>query len=100
VLPNLSHLINGRPSPGVDRQLFVEDVAVIERERRQPRVERMILICWILIAIKHVAIIWVCQHYAVPFHQLWVNFPTWLLGTLATAIYYRRIWRDTRRQVN
>ncbi len=96
MLPNLSHLINGRPAPGVDRQLFVEDVTVIERERRQPRVERMILVCWILIAIKHVAIIWVCQHYPVPFHQLWVNFPTWLLGALATGLYYRRIWQDTR----
>lgn len=97
MLPNLSHLINGRPSPGVDRLVFVEEVAVVARERRNPRVERMILICWILIAIKHVAIIWVCRHYPVPFHQLWVNFPTWLLGALATGIYYRRIWRDTRK---
>lgn len=96
MLPNLSHLINGRPAPGVDRQLFVEEVVVLDRERRNPRVERTILVCWILIAIKHVAIIWVCRHYAVPFHQLWVNFPTWLLGALATAVYYQRIWRDTR----
>ena len=28
-----------------------------------------------------------------PFHQLWINFPTWLLGTLATGIY---IWRIRR----
>jgi len=62
-------------------------------DRRDPRVERLILICWILIAIKHVAVIWAVHRYAVPFHQLWVNFPTWMLGVLATGLYY---WRTRR----
>jgi hypothetical protein len=73
--------------------MFVEDVVVHEPERRNPRVERLILFCWVLIAVKHVAIIWVCNRYPVPFHQLWVNFPTWLLGALATGIY---LWRMRR----
>jgi len=47
----------------------------------------------VLITVKHVAIIWACRHYPVPFHQLWVNFPTWLLGALATAVYYGRLRR-------
>jgi len=51
------------------------------------------LVCWILIAVKHVLIIWACRHYPVPFHQLWVNFPTWLLGALATGLYFGRVYR-------
>jgi hypothetical protein len=91
---NLVQLITGRPAPGLDRHAFVEAVQVDRRERRNPRVERMIFVCWILIAVKHVLIIWACNHYPrIPFHQLWVNFPTWLLGALATGIYYGRVWR-------
>jgi uncharacterized integral membrane protein len=90
---NLVQLIIGRPAPALARQGFIEDVHVADREPRRPGVERLILVCWILIAIKHVAVIWAVHHYAVPFHQLWVNFPTWLLGVLATGIYY---WRGRR----
>ncbi len=92
---NLIQLITGRPPPpDVERNAFVEEVRVYQGEPRNPRLERLILICWILIAIKHVLIIWACQHYPVPFHQLWVNFPTWLLGVLATGIYFGRVWRN------
>ena len=54
------------------------------------RAEKIILLCWGLIALKHVAIIWAVHHYAVPFHQLWINFPTFLLGLVATWAYYAR----------
>ncbi len=57
-------------------------------EPRNPRVERFILICWMLIAIKHVLVIWVVHHYHMPFHQLLVNAPTWLFGVLATGAYF------------
>jgi len=40
--------------------------------------------------VKHVAVIWAVHHYAVPFHQLWVNAPTFALGLLATGAYYLR----------
>jgi hypothetical protein len=90
---NLNQLIGGRPpSPEVERSAFVEHVQV-ERaaaERREPRVEWLIAICWLLIAAKHVFIIWACRTYPVPFHQLWINFPTWMLGALATGIYFAR----------
>jgi hypothetical protein len=69
---------------------FVEKVTVTEWKKPNPRTEKLILIAWVLIAIKHVAVIWAVHHYPIPFHQLWVNFPTWLLGTLATMIYFRR----------
>lgn len=97
---NLLQLISGRPPPPeIERSAFIEAVR-IERDvdaQRNPRLERLILICWILIAVKHVLIIWVCHRYPVPFHQLWINFPTWLLGVLATALYYGRVWRSARR---
>jgi hypothetical protein len=86
---NLVQLIIGRPPPaGAVEYAFVEDVRVRHRSRRNRRVERTILTCWLLIAVKHVLIIWACRHYPVPFHQLWVNLPTWLLGALATGVYY------------
>jgi hypothetical protein len=86
---NLLQLISGRPPPPeVERSAFIESVQVHPGERRHPRVERLILVCWLLIAVKHVLIIWICQRYPVPYHQLWINFPTWLLGALATGIYF------------
>jgi len=90
---NLARLITGQPPPDLDRLAFVEEVRVSRRVPRNPGVERLILLCWVLIAVKHVLIIWVCRHYPVPFHQLWVNLPTWLLGALATGIYYARVAR-------
>ena len=67
---------------------FVAEVEVRLTEAPNPRVERLILYCWILIAIKHVAVIWAVYHYRIPFHQLWVNAPTWLLAAVATGVYY------------
>ncbi len=67
---------------------FVSEVNLQQSTAPNPRVERFILICWILIAIKHVAVIWAVYHYPIPFHQLWVNAPTWLLATIATVVYY------------
>ena len=91
---NLLRLITRLPSEHANA--FVEEVVVRERLPRNPRVERTIFVCWVLIAIKHVLIIWACQRYPVPFHQLWVNFPTWLLGALATGIYYARVARSRK----
>lgn len=90
---NLLQLITPRPHPASARTAFVAAVVVEEREPRNPRVERLIFIYWILIAVKHVLVIWACRHYPIPFHQLWINFPTWLLGALATGIYLRRVRR-------
>jgi hypothetical protein len=69
---------------------FITEVRVGEPVPRNPRAEKIILVCWLLIAVKHVAVIWAVHHYAVPFHQLWVNFPTFLLGIVATWVYYAR----------
>ncbi len=87
---NLLRLVSREPAAGYERG-FVTEVRVKRPRKRDPKVERFILICWILIAVKHVAIIYVVHHWRVPFHQLWVNFPTWALGVLATAVYW---WRE------
>jgi hypothetical protein len=89
MLADLLQLITRR-SPQVYEQAFIEEVHATRPPGPDPRVERVILICWALIAVKHVVVIWAVRHYAVPFSQLWVNAPTWLLGVLATFVYYFR----------
>jgi hypothetical protein len=86
---NLLQWITRQPARGYDRA-FVTAVNVSRPVPRNPRAEKIILVCWALIAIKHVAVIWAVHHYAVPFHQLWINFPTFLLGLVATCAYYAR----------
>ncbi|MCC6415397.1 MAG: hypothetical protein IT582_05780 [Opitutaceae bacterium] len=86
---NLLRLISGPPPTGTDTN-FVVSVNPRPKPVRDPRTERFILICWILIAIKHVAVIYACHHWPVPFHQLWINAPTFALGLLATVVYYGR----------
>lgn len=93
MIANLVQLLSGRPSPELEHRAFVREVGVRQREPRSGRVERLILICWLLIAVKHVAVLWAVAHYPVPFNALWVNAPTWLLGVLATGLYYWRVRR-------
>lgn len=94
MFPNLVQLLSGRVAPAVEHNAFVEDVHVAEREPRNPKVERLFLVCWLLIAVKHVTVLWAVYHYHVPFNALWVNFPTWMLGVLATGIYFWRVRRN------
>lgn len=91
---NLFQLISRHRPPIAGPGAFVEDVVVHHREKRNPKTERLILWCWVLIAVKHVLIILAVWKYHIPFHQLWVNFPTWLAGVLATGVYY---WNTRKR---
>lgn len=91
---NFVQLITGRvAAPANGRPAFIQDVRLTLRPVRDPRVVRLLAAGWILITVKHVAIIWAVWHYRVPLHQLWINFPTWLLGVLATAVYFGRTRR-------
>jgi hypothetical protein len=46
---NLVQLITGsHPTPEIDRHAFVQEVRVRPVERRNRKVERTILICWIM----------------------------------------------------
>ena len=94
VFANFVQLITGRlPAPQAGSLAFVQDVRVTDVPVRDPRVVRLLALGWVLITVKHVAIIWAVWHYHVPVHQLWINFPTWLLGVLATALYFGRTRR-------
>jgi hypothetical protein len=86
---NLLQLFSPRDPADFDRA-FIRSVEVRRRVPADPRAEKIILLCWALIAVKHVLVIWAVHHYAMPFHQLWVNFPTFLLGVVATWAYYAR----------
>jgi hypothetical protein len=81
---------SGQPTPVDYERGFVEEVQVIRRLPPNPRMLLFLLICWVAIAIKHVAVIYACLHWPVPFHQLWINAPTFALGLLATVVYWRR----------
>jgi hypothetical protein len=89
MFPDFFHF-KARQLPGDYDRAFITAVKVQRANIRNPRVEKVILVCWGLIAVKHVAVIWAVHHYPVPFHQLWINFPTFLLGLLATLAYYLR----------
>jgi len=86
---NLLQFFAGRDPDDFDRK-FIEEVRVRRPVPASPNAEKIILLCWGLIAVKHVLVIWAVDRYAVPFHQLWVNFPTFLLGLVATWAYYAR----------
>lgn len=83
--------IAGRPASTPYERAFVSDVRVRRPRERDPRMMKFILICWLLIAVKHILVIWAVSHYRMPFHQLIVNAPTWIFATLTTAAY---IWRE------
>ena len=85
---SLLQLLTGRPPPELEHSAFVQEIRVTTGERRNPRLERIILICWLAIANKHGLVLWAVYRYHIPFSPLWVNAPTWLLGVLATGIYY------------
>jgi hypothetical protein len=86
---NLLQFLSPRDPADFDRA-FIRSVEVKRPVPRDPRAEKIILLCWALIAVKHVLVIWAVHRYAMPFHQLWVNFPTFLLGAVATWAYYAR----------
>jgi hypothetical protein len=88
VFADFFHFKTRQRSPD-DNQGFITATVAPPAEPRNQRVEQVILICWVLIAVKHIAVIWAVSHYAVPFHQLWINAPTFFLGLLATLAYYR-----------
>jgi hypothetical protein len=89
VFSNLLHLFS-RKSPPDYEQGFVKEVTITQRPARNIRLERIILACWILIALKSVAVVWAVRHYHVPFSPLWVIVPTVVFAALCTGVYY---WR-------
>ncbi len=87
---NLIQLITRRAPPDTYDLAFVKEVSLRVKSRRSPRVERFILICWGLIAVKCWLVTWLIAKYQVPIDPLWVVAPTVAFALLCTAIYF---WR-------
>ncbi|HVW21038.1 MAG TPA: hypothetical protein VHC86_07455 [Opitutaceae bacterium] len=90
MFPNLLRLITRKPPASYDRS-FVEEVRVPrERRRRNPKIDRLFAVGWILVALKTAFVIWAVPRYHIPFSAMWVVIPTLIFAALCTALYY---WR-------
>jgi hypothetical protein len=89
VFPNLLSLISRRPTPDYD-QGFVVEVRTRSPRVRNPRIERLFVIAWVLIALKTAFVLWAVPHYHIPFSPYWVVVPTLMFAALCTAVYFRR----------
>ncbi|HXN34758.1 MAG TPA: hypothetical protein VN877_01210 [Opitutaceae bacterium] len=89
MLADFIRLINRRP-PGDYERGFVRKVSVRHRVPRNRRVERLIALCWVLILVKSVAVVWLFGHYHVPVNPLWVIAPTVVFAALCTVVYMLR----------
>lgn len=91
MIPNLLQLLH-RPSPSDDGRGFVEEVRLVDHlPKRNPRVEKVLLICWLLIVVKCWAVIWLIERYEMELNPMWVNAPTVAFALMCTAVYF---WRD------
>jgi hypothetical protein len=88
MLSNLFQLITRRPPASLD-QVFVKDVHITRSRPRSRKLERLILLGWVLIGVKSGLIIWAVHKYHVPIDPLWVIGPTVLFALLCTAVYFR-----------
>jgi len=82
-------LINRRPPTDYERG-FVRSVTVRGRSPRNRRLERLFVVCWVLIVIKSFAVVWLFDRYHVPVNPLWVIAPTLIFASLCTAVYLLR----------
>lgn len=88
---NFVQLISGHLPPD-DEHRFVEEVRVVlPSARRSPRVERVLLWCWLAIAAKCALVVWLVGRYEMSFSPLWVNGPTVFFALMCTVLYY---WRE------
>lgn len=90
MLTALLHLFSRRSAANYE-QAFIRDVEVKERMPRNPWIERLILVCWLLIVAKCFFVIWAVDKWSIPFSPYWVILPTIMMAALCTAVYY---WRD------
>jgi apolipoprotein N-acyltransferase len=85
---NFFNLFARRPDANATYEgAFVPEVHVVRKRPRNPRMERLLVWMWVLIAAKSAFVWWACSHYPVPFSAMWVIGPTVLFGILVTAVY-------------
>jgi hypothetical protein len=86
---DLVRLINRRPPTDYEKG-FVRSVKVSPTTPRNRRLERLIGVCWIVIVLKSLAVVWLFDRYHVPVNPLWVIAPTVVFAGLCTAVYLLR----------
>jgi hypothetical protein len=86
---NFLELFGRKPDADYERA-FIKEVDVSHKTAPSPRLERLIWVSWVLIAIKSVVVWWACAKYAVPISPWWVIIPTVVMAVLCTLIYYAR----------
>jgi hypothetical protein len=89
MLADFVRLINRRPPVDYERG-FVRGVSVSTRSPRNRKVERVIVICWGIILLKCLGVVWLFSHYHVPVSSLWVIAPTVIFAALCTVLYLLR----------
>lgn len=87
---NLLQLLTRRAPPGYDLAFVKEVQKSAAREPRSRRLERVLVICWVLIAIKTWAVMVLIHHFKVPINPWWINAPTLGAGAICTLIYVLR----------
>lgn len=68
----------------------MREVRVRERSPRNRQVERLLAICWAIIALKSAAVVWLFGRYHVPVSPAWVIVPTVVFAALCTVVYLLR----------
>jgi hypothetical protein len=86
---HLPRLFSRHPAAGCE-DAFVEHVHLRPKPPRNRRFERLLVACWIVIAVKSAVVVWAVQHWHVPFSPLWVIVPTVMFAGLCTVVYLCR----------
>ncbi len=90
MFPKLLKLLH-RSLPAETGRGFVEEVRLVEAmPPRNLRVEKLILVCWIAIAVKCWLVVWLVGKYHMNFSPLWVTAPTIIFALMCTAAYFFR----------
>ena len=58
------------------------------RPQDRRRVMQVIRICWVILIVKSLLVVWACDRHETPFSPLWIVAPTLVFGMIATVVYY------------
>ncbi|GAB1489768.1 hypothetical protein MASR2M8_22220 [Opitutaceae bacterium] len=87
---NLLQLLTRRPPPTYDLAFVKAVHTPVQPEARSRRLEKILLICWVLIGLKSWIVIALIRHYQVPLNPWWINAPTVAAGAICSLIYLLR----------
>ncbi len=88
MIPNLFSLLSKKPD--AYERAFVKEVKIARKTPRNRKVERLLILCWAVIAVKSVAVLWLFDRYHIPINPLWVIVPTVIFASLITVVYWLR----------